>query len=283
MVTHRTATPGRVGSNDGYGVDATFSFYQNVRIDTLPGAARRREGRHGRRSQLPRPLRLQRRSLWPAGRASRRRAELHPGDRLPAAHRHAAQLRAGALQPAADAAIRTCGSSRTRGASTTSPTTRTGSTRASSIGTFQTEFTNSDVAGIVSTPTHFERLVRPFDVAPGVRIPVGGYDFHTLQLSYTGGQQRQDLRRDRLRDGDVLRRRRAVDRRQRRAHADDAAHVARAEPVGQLRRSASGIFTATVVRTRATYTVTPRMFVSGIVQYNSTTRSVGSNLRLRWE
>jgi hypothetical protein len=44
-----------------------------------------------------------------------------------------------------------------------------------------------------------------------------------------------------------------------------------------------GSFTATVVRTRATYTVTPRMFVSGIVQYNSTNASLGSNLRLRWE
>ena len=42
-------------------------------------------------------------------------------------------------------------------------------------------------------------------------------------------------------------------------------------------------FTATVFRTRATYTITPRMFVSGIVQYNSTTASTGSNLRLRWE
>ena len=42
-------------------------------------------------------------------------------------------------------------------------------------------------------------------------------------------------------------------------------------------------FTATVLRTRATYTVTPRMFVSGIVQSNSTTNSMGSNLRLRWE
>ena len=42
-------------------------------------------------------------------------------------------------------------------------------------------------------------------------------------------------------------------------------------------------FTATVFRTRATYTITPRMFVSGIVQYNSTTATTGSNLRLRWE
>jgi hypothetical protein len=41
--------------------------------------------------------------------------------------------------------------------------------------------------------------------------------------------------------------------------------------------------TATVVRTRATYTITPRMFVSGIIQYNSTSSTTGSNLRLRWE
>ena len=44
-----------------------------------------------------------------------------------------------------------------------------------------------------------------------------------------------------------------------------------------------GSFTAKVVRTRATYTITPRMFVSGIVQYNSTNESFGSNVRLRWE
>ena len=44
-----------------------------------------------------------------------------------------------------------------------------------------------------------------------------------------------------------------------------------------------GSFTATVARSRLTYTLTPRMFVSGIVQYNSATTSVGTNLRLRWE
>ena len=44
-----------------------------------------------------------------------------------------------------------------------------------------------------------------------------------------------------------------------------------------------GSFTATVARTRATYTMTPRMFVSGIVQYNSAGTSFGSNVRFRWE
>ena len=29
--------------------------------------------------------------------------------------------------------------------------------------------------------------------------------------------------------------------------------------------------------------MTPRMYVSGIVQYNSTSTSVGSNVRFRWE
>jgi hypothetical protein len=46
MVTHRSATPGRVGSNLGYGLDATFSFYQNVRFDTYV-AGTQTEGRRG--------------------------------------------------------------------------------------------------------------------------------------------------------------------------------------------------------------------------------------------
>ncbi len=33
MMTHRSSTPGRVGANDGFGVDASFGFYQSVRLD----------------------------------------------------------------------------------------------------------------------------------------------------------------------------------------------------------------------------------------------------------
>jgi hypothetical protein len=35
--------------------------------------------------------------------------------------------------------------------------------------------------------------------------------------------------------------------------------------------------------TRTTFTVTPTMFVSGLMQYNSSTASFSTNLRLRWE
>ncbi len=34
---------------------------------------------------------------------------------------------------------------------------------------------------------------------------------------------------------------------------------------------------------RATYTVTPRMFVSALIQHNSSNDSVGANVRFRWE
>ena len=44
-----------------------------------------------------------------------------------------------------------------------------------------------------------------------------------------------------------------------------------------------GAFRTNLVVSRLTYTFTPRMFFGGLVQYNSSTDSVSSNLRLRWE
>jgi hypothetical protein len=38
-----------------------------------------------------------------------------------------------------------------------------------------------------------------------------------------------------------------------------------------------------LVSSRVTYTLTPRMFVSGLVQYQSRTDSVATNARFRWE
>ena len=44
-----------------------------------------------------------------------------------------------------------------------------------------------------------------------------------------------------------------------------------------------GSFRTDLLRGRVTYTFTPRTFASGLFQYNSTTRALGTNLRLRWE
>ena len=44
-----------------------------------------------------------------------------------------------------------------------------------------------------------------------------------------------------------------------------------------------GEFNQHVARTRITYSLTPRTFVSGLVQYNTGSDSFGTNIRLRWE
>jgi hypothetical protein len=44
-----------------------------------------------------------------------------------------------------------------------------------------------------------------------------------------------------------------------------------------------GRFTTTVVGARATFTMTPRMFTAALVQYSSTSASISTNLRFRWE
>ena len=46
---------------------------------------------------------------------------------------------------------------------------------------------------------------------------------------------------------------------------------------------AEGSFTTELVTARTTYTVTPLMFVSALVQYSSSNDSLGANLRFRWE
>ena len=44
-----------------------------------------------------------------------------------------------------------------------------------------------------------------------------------------------------------------------------------------------GSFTTQLVTTRATYTFTPTMFVSALMQYNSSNSALSTNVRLRWE
>ncbi len=44
-----------------------------------------------------------------------------------------------------------------------------------------------------------------------------------------------------------------------------------------------GDFTTHLLSTRATYTMTPTMFVSALAQYSSGNETVSTNTRLRWE
>jgi len=48
-------------------------------------------------------------------------------------------------------------------------------------------------------------------------------------------------------------------------------------------RLSVGAFTTHLAGSRVTYTMTPLMFVSALLQYNSGTDAVSTNARLRWE
>jgi hypothetical protein len=46
---------------------------------------------------------------------------------------------------------------------------------------------------------------------------------------------------------------------------------------------AQGSFTTTLLSSRVTYTMSPRMFMGALLQYNSSSDAISANVRLRWE
>ncbi len=280
MLTHRTATPGRVGSNDGFGLDAAFSFFQNVRFDTYL-AGTRTEGRENDN--------LSYRGFFDYN------ADKYglQAERLVVEPNFLPEIgfvrRTDMRRNFASARY----SPRPRGVPNLRRLTTTASlnyvtnnedrldTR-EAIARAETEFTNSDLLS-VSYTDNFERLVRPFVIATGVAIPVGSYDFHTTRVGYIAGQQRRI-------SGELVFETGAFYSGDRTSLAVNMGRV-QVTPQVSLEPSmsinwidlAQGSFTLKVARTRATYTITPRMFVSGIVQYNSAGTSFGSNVRFRWE
>ena len=56
-------------------------------------------------------------------------------------------------------------------------------------GLFGIELENSDQFQLTYTRT-YEFFEQPFPIAPGITIPVGGYDFADVEAGYTLGHQR---------------------------------------------------------------------------------------------
>ncbi|MBM3779452.1 MAG: carbohydrate binding family 9 domain-containing protein [Acidimicrobiia bacterium] len=149
-------------------------------------------------------------------------------------------------------------------------------------GDFAIEFENSDHF-LTTYSNTFEFLDRPFPIAPGVTIPVGGYDFQDVETSYTLGQQRRLSGRLSAQYGRFFSgHKTTLGFSQGRLELTPRFSL---EPSYSYNRVnlPQGRFTTQLVRTRTTYTLTPLMFVSALVQYNSSSRSFSTNARLRWE
>ena len=127
-----------------------------------------------------------------------------------------------------------------------------------------------------------ERLTFPFEIVEGVVIPVGTYRFDRVGASYELGTQRRVSGSLSVETGGFFGGTRT-----------EAGYWGRVEITKQLTVEPSvslnwvelpqGRFTTELLRARVNYMLTPRMFVSGLMQYNSESGSMGLNARFRWE
>jgi hypothetical protein len=146
---------------------------------------------------------------------------------------------------------------------------------------FRIDFQNSDNWALEYTNS-YEFLEEPFEIADGVVLPVGGYEFQEARTSYLLGQQRRingtvNLTRGTFYSGD-------------RTEAGYSGRIELGTYLSVEPRFSfnwvdlpEGDFTTTLVSTRTNVMITPRMMTSGLVQYNSSNSTLSANIRFRWE
>jgi Domain of unknown function (DUF5916)/Carbohydrate family 9 binding domain-like len=148
-------------------------------------------------------------------------------------------------------------------------------------GEFAIEYQNSDRFSF-GINDDYEYVKQPFAVG-SVRIPVGAYEFTTGRVGYVFGQQRPYSGTVLLEHGGFYGgHRSAVTFSRGRLNLTPQLSVEPSVSINTIDLP-QGSVTTNLTGSRVTYTITPLMFVSVFVQYNSSTNTVSTNARLRWE
>ena len=149
-------------------------------------------------------------------------------------------------------------------------------------GEFTIEFQNGDrfTTGYKNT---YEYLPQPFRIATGVTLATGGYSYGTASTSYTMGQQRPFsgtvlVERGPFYNGQKT----AVTLTRGRTNIRPQLSIEPGLSINHVELD-EGTFTAKLITSRVTYTANPRMFVSALLQYISSSHTLAANVRLRWE
>ena len=149
-------------------------------------------------------------------------------------------------------------------------------------GMFGIDLNNGDNLRVQGTQ-QFEFLARPFPIDRRATIPVGSYSFANLAVRYTLGAQRRfaatlSAEQGSFYGGDKTSLGVAGGR-------FNLTNQLQLQPAVSINRVDMpwGRFTAAQLQARVTYTLTPRQFVAGLLQYNSNSELAGTNLRWRWE
>ncbi len=148
---------------------------------------------------------------------------------------------------------------------------------------FGADFQNGDHVQLTYSD-FYELVPLPIRLAPNTVVPVGSYRYRSVRGGFNFGPQRKaaaanlTLEYGSFYGGDK-----------------SSATVTNGlvsfpphlmiEPTYTLNRVAlpQGSFTSHLFGPRVTYTVTPPMFISALLQYNSLASSVSANVRFRWE
>ena len=280
IVTGRSVAQSGVGSNQAYGVDGTFAFFQNLNINTCWARTASPEQPHGDTSY---------------------RAQLdYTGDRYGAQLEHLevgehfnpeigfvqrADLRKDHAQfrfsprPTTPGRIRKYAYQGTldlfhdRGGVLESR---------EAAGEFWIDFQNADKSRIEVT-NNYEFLPAPFRIAPGVILPVGQYRYNNVHIGYVLSQQHKVAGVINGDYGTFYNGHKAT-LNMTRGKLNLSSQLS-VEPSYSVNRVnlIEGDFTTHLVGSRVTYTATPLMFTSAFVQYSSTNHLVSANVRLRWE
>lgn len=146
----------------------------------------------------------------------------------------------------------------------------------------ETEFQNGDQLYFQYTRNR-EVVTESFEVAGGLIVPVDSYRFNEFEARYQMGQQRKfagsfSFQRGGFYGGT----RTGYQYSQGKIEVTSRLSI---EPQIQLDRldTPFGKVTTKLVSSRVNWTLSPRMAVSALSQYNSTTNELATNLRFRWE
>jgi hypothetical protein len=150
-------------------------------------------------------------------------------------------------------------------------------------GNFKLDFQSGDSLSVEHQRT-LERIDRPFTISESDRlsVPVGTYQFGDTSAQYTLGAQHRLAGTAAYETGSFYG-----------GHKQTASLSGRLEVTIPFAIEPTisfnwldlpqGKILAKLVSTRATYTMTPRMYMSALIQYSSTTTSLTSSVRFRWE
>jgi hypothetical protein len=151
-------------------------------------------------------------------------------------------------------------------------------------GEFAIELQNADRFAVTYSNI-YEFVPRPFTIASSGRVVVaaGGYSYDNVTVGYNLGPQRNVaanflMERGRFYGGH----RTAISATRGRLSLAPQLSVEPTYSINWIDLPQASV-TSHLAGSRVTYTMSPQMFASALVQYNSSTNNVSANARLRWE